>query len=139
MQRTIAILLAATTLLANPVSAEAKYKPLTSETVLTEKNSVDVRAKVTEIKKVKKGKHKGQRKLSFVCTSKGRHKGHVYTIYLSKFAWKVESFKRSENIRATLYKCGTKKVTDDIVINVSGERYKILHKGLDTCKYCKVS
>lgn len=116
------MLLAATTLLTNPVSAEAKYKPLTSETVLTEKNSVDVRAKVTKIKKVKKGKHKGQRKLTFVCTSKGKYKGHKYSLYLTKLDWKVESFKKGEKIKAMLYTCYTKKVTDDVVVNISGRR-----------------
>lgn len=129
LKTTITTLLVVSMLLANSTIIQAKYTPLTESTVISQDNSVDLDAKVTSVKKVKKGKHKGQRKLSFVCTSKGRHKGHVYTIYLSKFAWKVESFERNENIRATLYKCGTKKVTDDIVINVSGERYKILHKG----------
>ena len=128
MQRTIAILLAATTLLANPASAEAKYKPLTSETVLTEKNSVDVRAKVTEIKKVKKGKHKGQRKVTIVCVSKGKYEGHTYSMYVSKFGWKVESFEKDEMIRAMLYTCGTKKVTDDIVVNISGRRLENIIK-----------
>lgn len=122
VKTTIAALLAATTLFANPVSVEAKYTPLTSETILTQDNSVDTTAVVTKIKKVKKGKHKGQRKVTIMCVSEGKHEGHIYSIYLSKFGWKEESFKKGEKIKALLYTCYTKKVTDDVVVNISGRR-----------------
>lgn len=118
----IPVFLATTTLLTNPVSAEAKYTPLTSETILTQDNSVDTTSVVTKIKKVKKGKHKGQRKVTIMCVSEGKHEGHTYSMYVSKYGWEEESFVKGEMIRAMLYTCGTKKVTDDIVVNISGRR-----------------
>lgn len=90
------------------------------ETCFNERNSTDVCGQITKIKKGKKGK----RTIYVTCYGDiPQYDGHVYAITLTKGEynnWVKEQGKvsKGDDVIIWLYKMETRKVTDDVVLNI---------------------
>lgn len=90
------------------------------EVCFNDRNSIDVYAQITKIKKGKKGK----RTITVTCYGDiPQYDGHIYTITLTKGEyndWVKEQGKvrKGDDVIIWLYKMETRKVTDDVVLNI---------------------
>ena len=90
------------------------------ETCFNNHNSIDVCGQITKIKKLKKGK----RRITVTCYGDiPQYDGHIYAITLTKGEyndWVKEQGKvrKGDDVFIWLYKMETRKVTDDVVLNI---------------------
>lgn len=112
MKKAILIVAIATSILMNGSVSQAKYEPLSESTILTCDNTTNAQGKVVSVKK-----KKGRRIVKVRCTS-GKYNNRTYKITLDTYDWKRESFKKGNKVSLIMYKSGTKKVSDDTIVNI---------------------